>query len=973
MAFVQSYLEIISWITGGKMKKRTLKNKIIQAGVLLGLSFIILPGTVSCDDNGEKGKLLQELKSRDAFGRELAVVRLGELKVISAVEPLIDTLKDKEPLVRQAAVRSLGQIGEPRAIPAISNLLQDHDETVQIAAWQTLERFGWKPNSPEEKARVHIINQEWEKVLLLGNAAHQPLLKMLSHHSAAARKEAAWCLGKINDPGFLEPLSQLLSDKNWPVRYEAVLALTKIDGDSAAKKLIKALDDSCVEVRLGVVRAAVKLRDNSGLILLQKAGTDCDSEIRFLASAGLEKLGWSPPTISDKVYQLINKKKWDDVVKIGKPAVKPLIEQLNDKDPEIRLGAVSALGKVGDPEAISPVAKLFHDKESKVRDAAVEALGNIRSPRAYDILLETMMQGDEFMADDAAAALAQFKNREALNALLKAANHEKDIIREGAAEGLGIIGDPGSARVLLQLLKDKVEDVRKTAQWALQRIQDPRVTALLIETLKDNNPGVRKLAAEALREHRSAACIKPLITLLEDPDSHVSEQAIYTLRPYRSSLATIPLVKIIKGTNIPLACQVTFSLAEINDPRAAEGLCWALGHGDYWLRKSADTALSKVKPPLAAPFLVPLLESQIEGSYITAAQVLDYIDNHKLTNQLTKRYISVLKNPRESLENRIRAANILGRLLDHRSLIPLVRCLAESPRKLKDNAANALDKFHLRLIGGKYIEPMDENKRRRCFKVLRDLKGQPEVDILIDALRNLTTNNDQNIRSSVMKILGEINDPKAIDPLIHACYDHISTNRELAVLTLGKFKHSKARQVLIRVLKDKYCGMRKEAAAALGETGGSDATAALLEVYHDKNILNLELVQERPKLLKNDYGIVYLEYIIKDNEKLKPTILESLGKLRYPGLFPLLEEIFSGKLEDEYFLYSAAIALGFLKDQRGVTPLMELLKKGKYSTISWLQTAIFQALKNITGKDFGEDEKKWLLWYQESRNKEDKK
>ena len=881
------------------MKKRTLKNKIIQASILLGLSFIILTGTVSCGDNGEKGKLLQELKSRDAFARELAVVRLGELKAISAVEPLIDTLKDKEPLVRQAAVRSLGQIGEPRAIPAISNLLQDHDETVQIAALQTLERFGWKPNSPEEKAWVHIINQEWEKVLLLGNAAHQPLLNTLSHHSAAARKEAAWCLGKIDDPGFLEPLSQLLSDKNWPVRYEAVQALAKIDGHGVAKKLIKALDDPRVEVRLGVVRAAVKLRDNNGLILLQKASTDCDSEIRSLAFAGLEKLGWSPPTINDKVYQLINEKKWDDVVKIGKPAVKPLMEQLNDKDPQVRLGAVSALGKVGDPEAISPLVKLFQDAELEVQKSAVKALGNIRSPRAYDILLETMMQGDEIMADDAAAALAQFKNREALNALLNAANHEKDIIREGAAEGLGIIGDPRSARVLLQLLKDKVEDVRKTAQCALQRIQDPRVTALLIETLKDNNPGVRKLAAEALREHRSPACIKPLITLLEDPDSRVREQAIYSLRPYRSPLTIIPLVKIIKGKYLSLASSAILSLGEINDPRAAEGLCWALGYGDSWLRDSAVNMLSKMKPPSAAPFLVPLLESPKKGIYINAAQVLDYIDNHKLTNQLTKRYISVLKNPRESLENRTRAANILGNLLDHRSLIPLVRCLAKSPRKLKDNAANALDKFHLRLIGGKYIEPMDENKRRRCFKVLRNLKGQPEVDILIGALRNLTTNSDQIIRRSVMKILGEINDPKSIDPLIHACYDHISTNRELAVLTLGKFKHSKARQVLIRVLKDKYCGMRKEAAAALGETGGSDATAALLEVYHDKNILNLELVKERPELLKNEYGMVYLEYIVRDNEELKPAILESLGKLKYPGLFPLLEEIFSGKLEDE--------------------------------------------------------------------------
>lgn len=428
-----------------------ISRTLVKALLVFISSLMILTGTAPRIEDQEHQRLLQELKSPDAFTREAAARHLGELKVMSAVEPLIKTLEDGELLIRLAAVQSLKKIGDHRAIFPISQLLKDRESPVQKEALQALKHLGWHPRSPEEKTWDHIINHRWEQVIKLGNAAHAPLLGMLSHNDVVTRKESVWCLGEIGKRKFLEPLSQKLRDKHWLVRYEAVTALGKIGGDIVVMQLEKLLDDPHLEVRRQIVRVAAKLRSNSGIELLQKVRNDSDQTIRALAFTLLKKKGWSPTNISDKVYQLISEEKWIEVMEIGKPAVKPMVEQLKDKNSWIRREAAQILGEIGGSEAIKALLAVYHDQrflnmemareslktgkkenskarergisndKKKLKPTILESLGKLKAPSLFPILKEILSnrQADINLCGSAVAALGYLKEPRGVELLMK--------------------------------------------------------------------------------------------------------------------------------------------------------------------------------------------------------------------------------------------------------------------------------------------------------------------------------------------------------------------------------------------------------------------------------------------------------------------------------------------------------------------------------------------------------------------------
>jgi HEAT repeat protein len=68
------------------------------------------------------------------------------------------------------------------------------------------------------------------------------------------------------------------------------------------------------------------------------------------------------------------------LVQIGAPAVKPLIDILNDNDRSVRWYAVRALGQIGDPAAVEPLIAASTDPLVSVRSVAVGALVQIGAP-----------------------------------------------------------------------------------------------------------------------------------------------------------------------------------------------------------------------------------------------------------------------------------------------------------------------------------------------------------------------------------------------------------------------------------------------------------------------------------------------------------------------------------------------------------------------------------------------------------------
>jgi hypothetical protein len=187
-------------------------------------------------------------------------------------------------------------------------------------------------------------------------------------------------------------------------------------------------------------------------------------------------------------------------VKIGRPAVRPLIYELKDHDPLVRSNAVKALGAIKDPRAVEPLIKVLNDKDPLIQRQATQALGRINDLRAVQPLI--IVLGD--------------KSR-------------KPHVRMSAAQALGLLGDPSAVESLIEALTDEHWDVRSHAAEALGRIRDPQAVEPLIEALKDEDVTVRGNAVDALAMIRDRRALEPLSAALTDKSPLVRQKAARAL------------------------------------------------------------------------------------------------------------------------------------------------------------------------------------------------------------------------------------------------------------------------------------------------------------------------------------------------------------------------------------------------------------------------------------------------------------
>lgn len=127
------------------------------------------------------------------------------------------------------------------------------------------------------------------------------------------------------------------------------------------------------------------------------------------------------------------------LVKIGKPAVEPLIAALKDEDS--RIGASWALREMKDPHTVEPLIVALKDEDLVVREKAALALGEIKDPRAVEPLI-VALKGEDWIVMKAVWALGEIKDPHAVEPLILILKDNKDwAVRKEAAQSLGkIIG-----------------------------------------------------------------------------------------------------------------------------------------------------------------------------------------------------------------------------------------------------------------------------------------------------------------------------------------------------------------------------------------------------------------------------------------------------------------------------------------------------------------------------------------------------
>ena len=183
-----------------------------------------------------------------------------------------------------------------------------------------------------------------------------------------------------------------------------------------------------------------------------------------------------------------------------KSAMFPLIAALDDKNPYALEMMVKALGELEDETASEPLAQVFKDKNPDVRTAVIWAMGEIEGPEAFEIVIKALKDPAVKVREMAVAVLPDFRTQRTLKELESMLSDREAVVRGIAARSLGNLKSRSSVDALVKVLGDREAKVRVMAAWALGEIGDPRAVDPLIKLLRDKDPDVRAMAVWSLDE-----------------------------------------------------------------------------------------------------------------------------------------------------------------------------------------------------------------------------------------------------------------------------------------------------------------------------------------------------------------------------------------------------------------------------------------------------------------------------------------
>jgi HEAT repeat protein len=181
---------------------RSVRIRAIRTlGELKDASAVDLLKQISADPDR---KVAQEAASAlekiglDMWKRSGALLCLGKMGSIQAVEPAIRSLKDPNRDVRVEAARALGLLKNSSAIDPLLDCLGNSDSLLRKEAIYVLSLIG--------SGNKRVVDA---------------LIEMLKDESNEVRSAAAKALGRLADCSALDALREALEDHYWSVRRDA--------------------------------------------------------------------------------------------------------------------------------------------------------------------------------------------------------------------------------------------------------------------------------------------------------------------------------------------------------------------------------------------------------------------------------------------------------------------------------------------------------------------------------------------------------------------------------------------------------------------------------------------------------------------------------------------------------------------------------------------------------------------------------
>jgi HEAT repeat protein len=464
------------------------------------------------------------------FARSLAVsavawVTMAALPVLAADgQPSADKEKELLALLRSdapkadkaVACKKLAVDGSSEAVPELARLLGDE----QLASWARIPLEAIPGAAADEALRKALDSLHGKLLVGVINSigvrrdayAVDALIARIKDQDPDVASAAAVALGRIGNDAATAALRKSLAGTSRKVRSAVaeglVLCAERLLADGRSQQAIEIYD----EVRkaevpqqrtLEATRGAIVARKEQGIALLLEQLRSPDkalfqlglSTARELPGGKLDEAlaaelsNTSPPRAALIVVAMADRKEG---------VVLPAVLAAAGKGPkEVRLAAITALGRVGDASCLTPLLTIATDSDPEIATAAKSALAELPGSDINQQIVGKLAGADARLYPTLIEVVGE-RRLAAVPSLVKAIDSSDQAVRRAALKALGQTVSAKDLGVLIsQVVAPKHADDVQAAQQALKaaavRMPDREACAADLAKALDTAPSAAKV------------------------------------------------------------------------------------------------------------------------------------------------------------------------------------------------------------------------------------------------------------------------------------------------------------------------------------------------------------------------------------------------------------------------------------------------------------------------------------------------
>jgi len=518
----------------------------------------------------EQVPLLTRLLSEEEWANEALQV-LAVLPGEEATKALGESLEHLEGPLLLGAIDALGGRSQPVSVERLSSVIHHEEKRVRVAALSSLARTGTLeacgflvhleeiPSGLEEK-RAEALLFVADRIVSKGGPRDMAKMvyRKVWESAASDRARATALVGLFHSVRYWEQyFLSFWEDKSGSDegRMDSLVKLVRYAHEKESL-LSEALDSESDRVRQKAVLLTEEVPSRNITRALVETWSDAKNaqiEERCLI---LEALG-----------------KRDDERTSG-----VLEEALAEKDPRLRLAAISALGDLSGPRAVRPLLQTAVQGERREKEASRQALSRLVGEGVEKELAILSQEGDPTMRVEAILCMAARGMRHKEELFLKIASEDEGAPREAALEALDSIGTKRSYEPLLFLLLDasdkrEVKRIEETLLAVGRELLPERRVQLLLPALKKAKGELQlslvRLAASC-GERKALEALRELLKRSEEP---LRSEAIRCLSRWQNAEPLADLIQIatVSESEAERALALTGTLRLLREGRVNEG------------------------------------------------------------------------------------------------------------------------------------------------------------------------------------------------------------------------------------------------------------------------------------------------------------------------------------------------------------------------------------------------------------------